>query len=210
MKAAPQFKLSLLAISLVLFVTGCAAPVQEQERAGFISDYSKLSKTSSRSYLYTSPRVGEYTSFIVERPIVMFEPDETGMNAFSEEELEEITTYFQNELVEAISKDGKFQIVEEAGPGVARVRVCLTDMDATIGALNVNLATKMSGAGLGGAAMEGEMVDSITGEQLGASIQWGSGSRVLRAGFTKMGDAKLQINGWAKMLRQRLDEAAES
>ncbi len=210
MKAAPQFSVSLLVISLILFVAGCAAPVQEQERAGFISDYSKLSKTSSRSYLYTSPRVNEYTSFIVERPVALFTPDETGMNAFTDEEMEEILTYFQSELVEAISNDDKYQVVAEAGPGVARIRVCLTDMDATIGALNVNLATKMSGAGLGGAAMEGEMVDSVTGEQLGASIQWGSGSRVLRAGFTKMGDAKLQINGWAKMLRQRLDEAAES
>lgn len=210
MKAVPQFSVSLFVLSVVLFVTGCASPVQEQDRAGFISDYSNLDKTSSKSYLYTNPRVGEYSSFIVERPVAMFTPDETGMNAFTEEEMDEILTYFQDKLIEAIGEDGKFQIVEEAGPGVARVRVCLTDMDATIGALNVNLATKMSGAGLGGAAMEGEMVDSVTGEQLGASIQWGSGSRVLRAGFTKMGDAKLQINSWAKILRQRLDEAAES
>ena len=55
--------------------------------------------------------------------------------------------------------------------------------------------------------MEGEMVDSVTGEQLAAAVQWGSGSRVLRAGFTKLGDAKLQISRWTKNMRKRIDFA---
>ena len=45
--------------------------------------------------------------------------------------------------------------------------------------------------------MEGELVDSVTGEQIGAVIRWGSGSRILRAGFTHIGDAKIVINRWA-------------
>ena len=53
--------------------------------------------------------------------------------------------------------------------------------------------------------MEGELLDSVTNEQLAAAVQWGNGSRVLRAGFTKLGDAKLQINRWCKNLRERID-----
>ena len=53
--------------------------------------------------------------------------------------------------------------------------------------------------------MEGEMVDSLTGEQLDAWIRWGSGSRVARAGFTRLGDAKLQIDRWTKDMRKRID-----
>ena len=90
---------------------------------------------------------------------------------------------------------------------MATVRWGLTAVDATIGVLNVSIATKITGAGLGGAAMEGEIVDSITGEKIAASIRWGSGSRILRAGITKLGDAKIQVNDWAKALRRRLDEA---
>jgi hypothetical protein len=55
--------------------------------------------------------------------------------------------------------------------------------------------------------MEGELVDSVTGEQIGAVIRWGSGSRILRAGFTHTGDAKIVIDRWAKSLRVRIDEA---
>ncbi len=56
-------------------------------------------------------------------------------------------------------------------------------------------------------AFEGEVVDSITGEQIGAAIRWGSGSRVLRAGFTHTGDAKIVMNRWAKDFRDRIDGA---
>jgi len=45
----------------------------------------------------------------------------------------------------------------------------------------------------------------LTGEQLGAWIRWGSGSRVTRAGFTRLGDAKLQIDQWTKDMRKRID-----
>ena len=54
--------------------------------------------------------------------------------------------------------------------------------------------------------MEGEVVDSVTGEQIAAVIRWGSGSRLLRAGFTHTGDAKILMNRWAKDLRERIDE----
>lgn len=201
---------SIILVALTILAVGCAAPVTEQERAGFVSDYSRLSKASGNSYLYTSPKVAEYKAFIVDRPVILFTPDTSGENAFSADDLEELQDHFQEALIKAITKDDAYQVVEQAGPGVARVKVALTNVDATIGALNVSFATKITGAGLGGAAMEGEILDSVSGEQLGASIQWGSGSRVLRAGFTKLGDAKLQINSWAKTLRERLEDAASS
>jgi len=80
-------------------------------------------------------------------------------------------------------------------------------VDDTIGALNISIYTKITGAGLGGAAMEGEMVDSMTGEQIAAASRWGSGSRILRAGFTHTGDAKILMDRWAKDLRKSIDEA---
>jgi hypothetical protein len=47
----------------------------------------------------------------------------------------------------------------------------------------------------------------VTGEQLAAAIRWGSGSRVLKAGLSKLGDAKLVIDRWAKDIRKRIDQA---
>jgi len=126
---------------------------------------------------------------------------------FTDEELEDLQAHFKTAVSEALTEDDGYQVVEVAGPGTARLRIGITDVDDTIGALNVTIYTKITGAGLGGAAMEGELVDSMTGEQLAAVSQWGSGSRILRAGFTHTGDAKILMDRWAKDLREMIDEA---
>ena len=113
------------------------------------------------------------------------------------------------ELTEGLTKDSAYKIVESPAPGVARIRVGITSLDASDGAYNVLIYTKITGAGLGGVATEAEVVDSITGEQLAAGIHWGSGSRVLRAGFTRAGDAKILIGRWVKLAREAIDEAHE-
>ncbi len=97
--------------------------------------------------------------------------------------------------------------MEAPRPATARLHNAITDVDDTIGALNVTIYTKITGAGLGGAGMEGELLDSVTDEQIAAAIRWCSGSRIIRAGFSHTGDAKIVIDRWAKDLRQRIDEA---
>ena len=67
-------------------------------------------------------------------------------------------------------------MVQEPGQGVARIRLGITEVDDTIGLLNVSTYTKITGAGLGGISLESEAVDSVTGEQLAAAVRWGSGS----------------------------------
>ena len=37
-------------------------------------------------------------------------------------------------------------------------------------------------------------------------VRWDSGSRITRAGYTHMGDAKIAIGHWAKEFRKQLDE----
>ena len=56
-------------------------------------------------------------------------------------------------------------------------------------------------------SMEGEVIDSQTGEQIGAVIQTQKGSRLSLAGVKKWGDAKAVMDEWAKRFRKRLDEA---
>lgn len=196
---------------LVVFATAlfaCAAPVKEQEHAGFISDYSTLRKVKDSAYLYTGPRVKEYSLFMIEGPQMLFDNETAdGERQFSDDELQELIAYFRVRLEKALTEDDGYTIVDQPAPGVATIRLAITALDATVGALNITIYTKVTGAGLGGAAMEGEMVDSVTREQLAAAVQWGNGSRILRAGITKLGDAKLQINQWTANLRRRIDAA---
>ena len=198
-------KLIFFGAILCALATGCAT-VQDPGQAGFLSDYSKLEEIKENHLVYDSGNLGNYSKFIIE-PVAMLYRQPEEKRKFADEELEDLQAHFATKVREALIKDDGYQIVEVPGPETATLRIGITDVDDTIGALNITIYTKITGAGLGGAAMEGEVVDSVTGEQIGAVIRWGSGSRLLRAGFTHTGDAKIVIDRWAKDLRQRIDEA---
>ncbi len=189
-----------------LFVlAGCAAPVSQQEQTGFLSDYSKLELLKDGRIVYVSDSTVEYKSFIIDPVVILFERDED-YKEFTDKEIEDLKEYFLKKLTMRLTKDDAYSVVSDPGPGVARFRFGITDVDDTIGILNLSIYTKITGLGLGGLAIEGELVDSVTGEQLMAAIRWGSGSRVLRAGLTHMGDAKIAVDKWARDVSKLLDE----
>ena len=192
----------------VLVIGGCAAPVQEQAESGFLRDYSRLVETGDNSYVYVAQDLGNYSSFMIDPVALLFTPD-SEKPEFNQTELDGIKDYVVAKLTDALTKDNAYKIVASPAPGIARIRVGITSLDASTGAYNVLIYTKVTGAGLGGIATESEVVDSITGEQLAAAIHWGSGSRVLRAGFTPAGDAKILIDRWVKLARKAIDETHE-
>jgi hypothetical protein len=54
--------------------------------------------------------------------------------------------------------------------------------------------------------MEAEVVDSVTGQQIGAVVESGKGSRIP---FANLGDwtaAKSVMDGWADRFQKRLEE----
>jgi hypothetical protein len=155
---------------------------------------------------FVDEAAGDYSSFIVEPIVIAFRqaPDE---QVFTDDELIELSAYYESAVIEALSRNDGYPIVKSPGPGVARMRIGITDVEETIGVLNISIYTKITGLGLGGASFEGEIVDSVTGKQLAATVRWGTGSRILKAGITHMGDAKIAINRWAKDLRAQVDEA---
>src|SRR5438445_10320291 len=60
---------------------------------------------------------------------------------------------------------------------------------------------KMIGAGLGGAAMEAEAIDSVSKERLAAIVVSEAGSRLgFTAGLSTFGHAKEVMDGWQSVL----------
>ncbi len=196
---------TFFAAILSTMVGGCAT-VQDPGQSGFISDYSRLEEIAENHLVYDSGNIGNYSKFIIE-PVEMLYRQPEEKRVFDDEELEDLQAHFATKVRKALTEDEGYQVVEVPGTGTATLRIGITDVDETIGALNVAIYTKITGAGLGGAAMEGEVVDSVTGEQIAAVIRWGSGSRIMRAGFTHTGDAKIVMDRWAKGLRERIDQA---
>ena len=197
---------------LIIVALGACATVDEPKQTGFLSDYSKLERDTDGQWRYSGPKTGEYSMFYIEPVAILFEQKDDP--EFSPDELEQLKTYLALRMSQRLSEDDGYEVVFGPGPGVASFRMGITDVDGSIAALNLSIYTRVTGAGLGGIAAEGELVDSVTGEQLAAAIRWGSGSRVMGRGtqvlegeVSKLADAKGVIDRWAKDMRKRIDAA---
>lgn len=195
---------SLMVFFVVLIFGGCGS--KQLVTTGFLSDYSRLGMDSKSSMRYVNPRngLGNYSKFIVEPVVIHFHAKAKGKET-KREELVNLKKYMYDSVVKALS--GRYQIVNQAGTKVARLRIALTDIEKSSPVLNAIPQTKLSGLGLGSASMEAELIDSVTGEQIGAIVESQEGKRLSLEGLTKWGDAKAVMDGWAKRFRERLDEA---
>ncbi len=194
--------LTVLAIALMVVQCGCSAKLGRQ--TGFLSDYSKLDRQSEVSYRYIGSNLGVYSQFIVDPVKAHFH---TGSKAskLSAEDITDMQNYMHAAIVGAISD--RYSIVYRPGPGVARLRLAITDLKKSKVLQNIYPTSKLLGSGLGGASLEAELVDSRDGTQIGAVVESQLGNRLSLEGLSTWGDAKSVMDGWAKRFRERLDEA---
>ncbi len=122
----------------------------------------------------------------------------------TQEQIEDLTNYLHSKLVEAV-KDSGHSVVHQPGRGVARIRTAITDIDET-SIVTLYPGAKLSGLGLGGAALEAEIVDSNTGKQIAGLVEAQKGSRIPFAGLGKWDAAKQAMDEWGKRLEKRLKE----
>lgn len=186
----------------LIITSGCAKTAAR--KTGFLSDYSRLEPSEDSLRYINMKRLGNYSQFIVEPVVVYLHGVPQGKRPDRETQ-KELANYLHNAIVDAISD--RYMIVSQPAPGVAKLRVAITDVEKSSAALNILPQTKMTGLGLGGASMEGEVLDSRSGEQIGAVIQSQKGKRLSMSGIKKWGDAKAVMDEWAKRFRERLDEA---
>ena len=203
----------ILTIAVVAIMSGCGGGDKKMVKTGFLSDYTKLTAESDSSLRYLDkPAVVGYSSFIVDKVDAHFQEGAKAIDSrfkgkLRDEELTDLTNYFHSALVKAIG-DAGFGVVYQPGPGVARIRAAITDMEETNVVLAAIPQTRMlTGAGVGGASLEFEVVDSRTNRQIAAGIERKAGSRVPFTGLTEWGGAKAAMDAWAKRLKDRLNEA---
>jgi len=197
--------LILLAIVLMALQSGCGGG-KEHIKTGFLSDYAKLQKDSESSMRYVNEgALSGYSGFIVDPVKVVFHGGSKSKDKLTEQQITDLTNYTHTKIVEAVQGAGK-KVAYQPAAGVARIHVALTDMEKS-SAVSILPQASLLGAGIGGASMEAEVVDSMTRKQIGAVVQSGKGGRIP---FTNLGDwtaAKSVIDGWAKRFQDRLMEA---
>jgi len=202
-------KISVVGLLLGLapiWLVGCAAPAA---KTGFLKDYSKLEPhpdiDGRHRYINPNMNAGDYSKFIVD-PVVLSLSEKGKGRGIDQKDLNEQVTFFHQKIVEELEQG--YQVVSSPGPGVARVRVAITDIDKTNPLLNIHPGTKLTGAGLGGAGMEAELVDSVTSRTIAAAIDNQKGSRLsLVAGLKWFGHAQAVMETWAEDLKKFIDQA---
>ncbi len=195
-----------LVASMCVIAVFCGCAAKKAQRIGFLSDYSKLEAQSKVSARYLAMnRLKGYSKLIIDPVKIHLHEGSKSKKKVTEKVAMDLTGYMHAALLKAV--EGSYQIVYQPGPGVARVRVALTDLKKSNVAMNIYPGTKIMGSGLGGASLEAEIVDSQTGEQVGALVESQLGSRLSLDGLSAWGDAKSVMDGWAKRFRERLDEA---
>jgi hypothetical protein len=135
---------------------------------------------------------------------VYFHSDSKSKGQLRQEQISDLTNYMHTNIISAILDSGN-NVVYKPGAGVARIRMSLTDIQKT-NAVNILPQASLLGVGVGGVAMEAEIIDSVTGKQIGAVVELQKGSRVLFSNLGKWTTSVKIIYDWAKRFQKRLEE----
>lgn len=188
----------------LLILSGCSRP-QPPTPSGFLDDYSHLKpsreKPGAMVYVDNSRNLSLYKMIIVEPVVVMLSPDAEAYQKIDPAKLQELARYFEEEI-RAVMKES-YPIVDKPGFGVLRVRAAITDVQARRSVLG-----SFIGLGLGGAAIEAELVDAQNDQQVIAFVDSERGKYQKRyTSAKKYGHSRDRLRQWAVMLKDHLDEA---
>lgn len=204
MKKRANITIIIMAIVVCLMLIQCGCGSKSAAKTGFLSNYSHLKEESDTSLRYINEgALARYSSFIVDPVDVHYHSGSKSKGKLTEEQIKDLTGYMHSKILEAFRNAGK-GIAYRPAPGVARIRVALTDINPSSWASLVPQTRLILGTGLGGASMEAEIVDSMTGEQIGAVVESKLGSRIPFTELGKWDSAKAAMDSWGKRLQERL------
>jgi hypothetical protein len=194
--------------------------------SGFLGDYSGLAPDPKNGdlLLYEKDRdaMKKYNKFIFD-PITIYLLPEARDRGIDPDDLERLAKYFQDAVTDELTKSGRYQIVTTPGPDVLELNVAITNVEpnggkknaAVKGAATAATVRAAPGASLlvprlsvGRVNIEGEMLDSTSGERQVAFVTGKGGRRWFSglSGFKKWADIEAAFRSWAKNFRERLDE----
>jgi hypothetical protein len=187
---------SIYSLIVLVMFTGCESqlPSKEMTVTGFLSDYSGLEPISDTSYRYVNPKydLGNYAAFIIDPVKVIFNK-QTKAKVENWDDLEKLRAYMRKAFINALIPRYNASATQP-GRGVARIRIALTNVE------------KSAPFKLGSVSMEIELLDSQSGEQIGALIE-SQEKGVPFYGYKPWSGAKAVMDDWAQRFYNRLEEA---
>ena len=225
--------LTFISINLILLVNTWGQQrhtmptTKSREVSGFLGDYSGLYPAAEDGdlmvYVKEKGILKKYDKFIVDSVAVQLLPEAQNRN-LDPGDLSVLAYDCRQALVDELQKSGRYKVVKDPGPGVLHLRAALTDVQPAMAKTNAAVkggalaasAALAPGASLamprlsvGRASIEAEMIDSQSGERMVAVVTSKQGRRFFSGlrGMKKWGDVEAAFKQWAKMFRERVDQA---
>ena len=224
----------LLAGSLLMGGMALAAPPTKhqarlyRQETGFLGPmYAKLHPDPGNgdwlTYFRTRNVLRSSNTFWV-APVKVYLLREARRRDIPPEELHKLSEYFTQAIKDQLA-EGHYRLATGPGPGVMELRFAITNVQPNGNKKNmvvtgaseaVMYGATPPGTGLllprlsvGRVSIEGEMVDSASGDVEMAFMTQRSGRRFFSGlkAFQKWGDIDAAFRGWAKNFRKRLDKA---
>ena len=199
----------IFALLFVALSAACSSP--SFEGSGFLEDYSKLSRDEGNVWVYRLGPGGlaAYDRILLDPVEVLVHPASTDPD-LNREELDLLAQKFTEEFVRAC--EDEYPFVPEAGPGVLRLRVAITNVLPIPRLLDDPEweARNLAAGRLGSASIEAEFRDSVSGDLLGAVAATRSSrgyTGLIPGEISRYGKALGAFRTWAERLRTALDEA---
>jgi hypothetical protein len=206
---------ALLLAALVL--GGCGRP----EFSGFLEPYVQFHEVSkvnnNLEYVRPGVRWAAYNKVRIAEVLAVVLPAK-GYRAVNPDEIKRLTDYFEARLVESLGR--RFEMTIDPGADVLDVKAAVTRLRPTDWAANAvswvapggfavatgYTALTNSNLVLGEAAVEVELVDSVTGLRQYGLVALHLGSSLELEQLTRWGIAERALKRWAEFLADRIAE----
>jgi hypothetical protein len=211
--------LALGGLILSACTTTQKAPIEQSSlNCGLLGDVCGQLRPGGKdqaSLRYISPSVqwNRYNKVMID-PVTFWGGESTSVSSADQQML---VNYFSQQIKEQLGK--KFEVVDQPGPGVMKLSVAMTDAETATPVLRsismiipqahmlANLKYLATGTFpfVGGAQVEAKLVDSVSGDLLGAFADKRIGGGMATTGFQwQWGDAENAIDEWCEKTAERL------
>lgn len=216
------------ALGMVLaagLVGGCTSTYQAREatRSGFLGNYSQLRPGQGDEALlvYVNPRANfkAYNKIMLD-PVRVYAAKDSALGKLPRADLQRLVNYLDATMREHLKTD--YIIVNQAGPGVMRLRVAITEargakvvMDTISTLMPIGLAVSEvkniatgSHTAVGSAGVECEALDGVNNARLFAAVDERVGRKITGKldKFDTWRTANDAFDYWAERLQMRLKE----
>jgi hypothetical protein len=197
---------ALVAGLLVLLSGGCAhrSAVPPMEMSGFLDDYAPLREGGPHEpwLVYRSPKADwpAYDKVLLE-PVTLWRSGRKSLDPVPQEDLLRLVADFQSALRKRLGEG--FPFVDQAGPGVMRIRLAITEAHASDSVLDCLRAAHGTGRPhpAGDGALDPEMRRFLESAMIEGEIRDAQTNALLAEGIDRRRSGAPSLQTWAEVDR---------